>query len=135
MLRLLRAALPALLLAGLIAAPVGAAKPQPNAMASVSSRGCEFVVSYSWAKFAGRNLVATVGLYERSDAGDQVLDIQSIDGQVGRTGSVSFLVSLTADVHPEGRTLLAIGALTDPKTAAEVAGANAESATIESTCG
>jgi len=133
--RILRTAVLALLLAGVVAGPVNAGKPQPSANATLAERTCNFVVSYSWSKFPGKNLIATVGLYERTASGDVLITSQSLDRQVGRTGSVGFVVPMTADQNPGGITLVAIGDLTDSKTSQTVAGSSAESATLTTTCG
>lgn len=133
--RLLRAAIPAILLLGLIAAPVSAARPVPTASATTAERTCGFVVSYSWARFAGKGLIATVGLYERVGSVDTALSVQGFEGEVGRTGSVSLLVNLTVDAVPDGRILVVRGSLTDARTSLPVAGSAAESATVVSTCG
>jgi hypothetical protein len=129
------AAAAVVLLVGLVAAgPASAVRPVPVATATLSPRLCELVVGYNWTRFSGRNLTATVGLYERTDTGDVNLSSQSFTGQVGRVGAVSYLASLTADAYPLGRTLVALGSLTD-KAGQVLPRSSVESATIVSTCG
>ena len=133
--RSFQAAIAAFLLLGLaLAGPVSAGKPVPTATATLSDRLCEIVVGYNWTRFSGKNLVATVGLYERTLSGDVSVSEQSFAGEVGRVGAESILVSLTADVHPGGRDLVVIGSLTD-KNGQEVAGSRDESDVVNSTCG
>jgi hypothetical protein len=131
---LLRSALAAILLLGLIAGAANAAKPTPTATATLSARLCELVVGYSWSKFSGKKLVATVGLYDRTVSGDVEISHMDFGGQSGRLGNVSYLASLTAGAYPDGRTLVVLGSLKDSR-GNPVAGSNSESATLSSTCG
>jgi hypothetical protein len=134
--RSFQAAMAAFLLLGLVlAAPVSASKPVPTATATLADRLCEILVGYNWTKFSGRNLVATVGLYERTVSGDVAISEQSFPDEIGRVGAESFAVSLTADQAPGGRDLVVIGSLTDTKSGQEVAGSRDESDIVNSTCG
>ena len=132
--RLAIAALPAVLLLGVLAGPATAARPVPTATATVSNRLCDFLVGYNWTKFKGRDLTAVLGLYDRTASGDVLIQEQSVEDQIGRTGSFAFGVSLEANVFPEGRTLVARGELMDRKSQ-PVADSADESEGLNSTCG
>jgi hypothetical protein len=129
------ALVPALLLLGVLAAPVGAAKPTPSAAASLAGRGCSFAVSYNWSKFSGRHLVATIGVYAQTASGESPIQTAAFPDQLGKSGSVSSFFTLTADVYPAGGTLVARGQLVDAKSQKRVAGSDVVSEPQLSPCG
>jgi hypothetical protein len=102
---------------------------------TLSVNGCDFTVTYTWNGFKGRRLIATFGLYERLSSLDASFDLDNVEGQLGKSGSVSHIFNLTANAHA-ARTIVARGELVDSRKFTQISGSSsASSNTIVSTCG
>ena len=99
-----------------------------------SVNGCSFTVTYTWNGFSGRNLVASFGMYERLGTWDASFNLANIEGQVGKSGSVTHTFNLVANAKP-ARAILARGALYNGKTNAQISGTTSGTSSIVSTCG
>ena len=127
------------LTAGLVAALAGFTGASKQAKSGTSSttwsvNGCTFTVTYSWSGFSGRNLIATFGMYERMGTWDASFNLANIEGQVGKSGSVTHTFTLTANAKA-ARAILARGALVNGKTYAQLDGTTSGTSSIVSTCG
>jgi len=99
-----------------------------------SVNGCTFTVTYAWSGFNGRNLIASFGMYERMGTWDASFNLANIEGQVGKSGSVTHTFTLAANAKA-ARPILARGALVNGKTYAQIEGTTSGTSSIVSTCG
>lgn len=112
-----------------------AARLTPSSTTTLSVNGCDFTVTYTWSGLKGRNLIASFGLYERSGGLDISFDLANVEGQLGKSGSLSHTFNLTAGAHG-GRTVVARGSLVNSRNFAQIAGSSSASGTtLFSTCG
>lgn len=112
-----------------------AARPVLRASTTtLSVNACEFTVTYSWSGLKGRNHIASFGLFERKGSLDESFNLHNVEGQLGKSGSLTHTFSLTAGASG-GRTILARGRLFDSRKYAVIDGSASASAMISSTCG
>ena len=96
--------------------------------------GCDFTVTYTWSGFNGRQLIATFGLYERVGTLDQSFNLTNVEGQLGKSGTVSHTFKLSANASGV-RTIVARGSLVESRKYSQVSGTSSASSPVSSTCG
>jgi hypothetical protein len=116
-------------------APSSATTPLPaTSTTTMTVSGCDFTVTYTWSGFSGRQLIATFGLYERVGTLDQSFNLTNVEGQMGKSGTLTHTFKLTAGASG-GRSILARGSLVDNRKYAQVSGSSSTSSMVSSTCG
>lgn len=96
--------------------------------------GCDFTVTYTWSGFTGRQLIASFGLYQRVGTLDESFNLENVEGQLGKGGSLTHTFKLTAGATG-GRSILARGDLQDNRKYQQVSGSSSSSKMVSSTCG
>jgi hypothetical protein len=121
---------------GLAAALTGSnfvpdAQKQSTASSSTTwaVNGCTFTVTYTWEGFKGRDLIASFGLYERMGTWDGSFNLTNVEGQVGKSGTLTHTFTLTANAKP-GRNILARGSLSNGKTYSQISGSTSGTSSI-----
>jgi len=97
--------------------------------------GCDFTVTYTWSGFAGKNLIATLGLYNHVPPVDIGITAFNATGQSGKGGTVTQKFSLTPNAYPAGRSIVGRGALEESRKYSQVSGSSSASGAVFSTCG
>jgi hypothetical protein len=116
-------------------APSSATTPlSGTSTTTMTVSGCDFTVTYTWSGFSGRQLIATFGLYQRVGTLDQSFNLENVEGQMGKSGSLTHTFKLTAGATG-GRSILARGSLVDNRKYSQVSGSSSASSMVSSTCG
>ena len=116
-------------------APSSATTPlSPTSTTTMTVSGCDFTVTYTWSGFNGRELIATFGLYQRVGTLDQSFNLMNVEGQLGKSGTVTHTFKLTAGATG-GRSILGRGSLVESRKYSQVSGSSSASSMVSSTCG
>jgi hypothetical protein len=109
--------------------------PAGTSTTTMTVNGCEFTVTYTWSGFTGRNLIASFGLYKRVGTLDESFNLSNVEGQMGKSGSLTHTFQLTANASAS-RSILARGALEDSRKYHQISGTSSASKNmVTSTCG
>jgi len=104
---------------------------------TMAINGCDFTVTYTWPGFAGKNLIATVGLFNHVppvDVGISPFN-SNTPGQSGKGGTVTQIFHLTANAYPAGRQIVGRGGLVESRKYSQLNGSGSASTAFFSTCG
>lgn len=102
---------------------------------TMTVNGCDFTVTYTWSGLTGRNLIASFGLFKRAGTLDESFNLTNVEGQMGKSGSLTHTFQLTAGASVS-RSILARGELQDSKKYQQVSGSSSASKNmVTSTCG